>query len=362
MNSRIIANGILKALLSVVGIILALLFLWKIKAVLLYIALASVMSLIGRRFVIFFNKRLKFPNTLAVIVTITLFIAIVGMLIALIVPLLIEQSQNIAKINIVRLIDEIQLLFADIDAYFKAQGVNIFETLDKIDLSSFVQFISVSTIFEKVINFFGSFAIGAFSTLFIAFFMLKDSALLDRMIFTLVPIHYEEKARKSWEIIIELLSSYFTGLATQVLILFVFYLLLFTIFDIKNALIISFLFAMLNLIPYIGPLIKLVLITIISLTSNLGADFQTVVLPTTIYVLIGYGFIQLFDNLINQPLIYSKSVKSHPLEIFIAILIFGTLFGVIGMVVAVPFYTAIRVILKEFLSENKIVQSLTKNL
>jgi predicted PurR-regulated permease PerM len=119
---------------------------------------------------------------------------------------------------------------------------------------------------------------------------------------------------------------------------------------------------MLNLIPYIGPLIKLVLITIISLTSNLGADFQTVVLPTTIYVLIGYGFIQLFDNLINQPLIYSKSVKSHPLEIFIAILIFGTLFGVIGMVVAVPFYTAIRVILKEFLSENKIVQSLTKNL
>ncbi|NCP90024.1 MAG: AI-2E family transporter, partial [Flavobacteriales bacterium] len=63
-----------------------------------------------------------------------------------------------------------------------------------------------------------------------------------------------------------------------------------------------------------------------------------------------------------QPYIFSKSVKSHPLEIFLLILIAGILFGVVGLIVAIPVYTAIKVVLKEFLSDNQIVKKLTKNL
>jgi predicted PurR-regulated permease PerM len=70
----------------------------------------------------------------------------------------------------------------------------------------------------------------------------------------------------------------------------------------------------------------------------------------------------LVDNFFSQPFIFSKSVKSHPLEIFLVIIISGLLFGVLGMIVAVPAYTALKVVLKEFLSENKIVKQLTKNL
>ena len=98
------------------------------------------------------------------------------------------------------------------------------------------------------------------------------------------------------------------------------------------------------------------------MSSNLGLDFQTEILPTTIYVMIGYLIAQLIDNFLSQPLIFSNSVKSHPLEIFLVIMISGILFGVTGMVVAIPVYTAIKVILKAFLSENKIVKSLTKDL
>ena len=71
---------------------------------------------------------------------------------------------------------------------------------------------------------------------------------------------------------------------------------------------------------------------------------------------------QLIDNFFSQPFIFSNSVKSHPLEIFLVIIIAGLLFGVVGMIVAVPGYTAIKVILKEFLAENQIVKRLTKNL
>ena len=78
--------------------------------------------------------------------------------------------------------------------------------------------------------------------------------------------------------------------------------------------------------------------------------------------MIGYFIAQLIDNFFSQPFIFSKTTKSHPLEIFLIIIIGGLLFGVIGMIIAVPMYTALKVILKEFLSDNKIVQSLTKDL
>jgi predicted PurR-regulated permease PerM len=52
---------------------------------------------------------------------------------------------------------------------------------------------------------------------------------------------------------------------------------------------IGFLCAVLNIIPYIGPLIASVLAAVLTMLSNLGSDFQTEILPTTIYVLIGFG-------------------------------------------------------------------------
>ena len=98
------------------------------------------------------------------------------------------------------------------------------------------------------------------------------------------------------------------------------------------------------------------------MSSNLGASFSEVILPKTTYVMIGFMIGQLVDNFFSQPFIFSKSVKSHPLEIFLVIIIGGLLFGVIGMITAVPSYTALKVIMKEFLSENKIVKELTKNI
>jgi predicted PurR-regulated permease PerM len=98
------------------------------------------------------------------------------------------------------------------------------------------------------------------------------------------------------------------------------------------------------------------------MTSNLGTDVASVIVPKTIYVLIGFIIGQLIDNFFSQPFIFSKSVKSHPLEIFLVIILAGLLAGPIGMLVAVPFYTVVKVILSEFLSENRLVRALTKNM
>jgi len=96
--------------------------------------------------------------------------------------------------------------------------------------------------------------------------------------------------------------------------------------------------------------------------SNIGNDFQSVILPTTIYVSIGFFIVQLIDNNVSSPIIFSKSVNSHPLEIFLVILIIGTLFGITGMIIAIPLYTTLKVIGKEFFPENKVIKVLTKNI
>ena len=177
---------------------------------------------------------------------------------------------------------------------------------------------------------------------------MKDSKLLMNAILTILPNKSENKFSKSTEIINNLLSRYFIGLVLQITILFVLYTITLLIFGINNAVVIAFLCALLNLIPYIGPIIGAVIMFLLSMTSNLGQDFQTEILPTTMYVMIGYLIAQIIDNFFSQPFIFSKTTKSHPLEIFLIIIIGGLLFGVVGMITAVPLYTALKVILKEF--------------
>src|SRR5690606_28739425 len=201
-----------------------------------------------------------------------------------------------------------------------------------------------------------------FSVIFISFFLLKDSKLLENSILSLVPDTKVQSASYSMLKIKNLLSRYFIGLIFQILILFVIYSAVLLIFGIDNAIVIAFLCALLNIIPYIGPIIGGILMLFLSMSSNLGADFSSVVLPTSLYVMIGFVIGQLIDNFFSQPIIYSSSVKSHPLEIFLVIIISGLLFGVIGMIAAIPVYTMIKVIAQQFLPNIKVVKELTKSI
>ena len=192
--------------------------------------------------------------------------------------------------------------------------------------------------------------------------MLKDGIYFEKIFILLFPLKMKKRIESSLLHIKSLLSRYFLGLIFQISILFLLYTIILLIFGVKDAVVIAFLCALLNLIPYIGPLIGIILMSFLTMTSYLGEDFSSVIIPKTIYVIIGYIIAQLVDNLLSQPFIFSNSVKSHPLEIFLVILTGGILFGVVGMILAIPSYTVIKVFLKVFFSENKLVKKLTKNL
>ena len=360
MDSKNISNGILRALSIIIGIALLLYFLYAIQSVIVYIVIAAVISLIARPIIRFLRTKLKFPNTLAVISTMVVLVSFLIGLIRMFVPLIIKQGESLSLLQTDKLQHNLQSVINQVNDYFVSHNINLLSELKNVDFLSSFQ--AIPNILNYVASTLGSLSVGLFSVLFISFFFMKDSQLLKNAVLTIIPNKSESRFSKSTEIINELLSRYFIGLVFQITILFVIYTITLLIFGIDNAVVIAFLCALLNLIPYIGPMIGAVIMFLLSMTSNLGQDFQTEILPTTIYVMIGYLIAQLIDNFFSQPFIFSKTTKSHPLEIFLIIIIGGLLFGAIGMITAVPLYTALKVILKEFLSDNKIVKSLTKDI
>ena len=361
MNSKTIANGILRAVFTLIGIAILLYLIYLIQSVLIYLVISAVISLTCSPLVQFFRNRLKLNDTLSVVITMfSIFGVLIG-IILLFIPLVIEQGHNLSLLNMEKLQGSLDHVYQQINLFLETKHIYLENSLEDYHLLSKINYSAIPVFLNSLITGFGTFSIGFFSVLFISFFLLKDRKLLENGFMVVIPEKNKHRVKKSVYTIKHLLSRYFLGLLIQISILFVIYSIILSVFGINNAIVIAFLCALLNLIPYIGPLISAVLLVILTLSSNMQSDFN-VMLPTTVYVLIGFCFAQLFDNFVNQPIIFSRSVKSHPLEIFLVILIAGYLFGIIGMVIAVPAYTAIKVILKEFLSDNKIVKYLTKGL
>ncbi len=359
MKAKTISKGILQALSVIIGVAVLIYFLYTIREVIAYIAIAAVVSLIARPGIYFFKKYFKFNNTWAVVVTMLIFLFVLIGITSLITPLIVKQGENLSLLDSVEIKSSFQDLYNQSSDYLQKFNINL---MDEITYFEEIEFKHIPHLLNSFVSAFGSLTIGFFSVLFISFFLMKDKDLLHKALYTIVPKGGETHFEKSYSKMKNLLSRYFIGLIFQVSILFILYTILLLIIGVENAIVIAFLVALLNLIPYIGPLIGLFLIVFLSMTNDIGLGFEQHLLTKGLWVFLGYIFAQLIDNFISQPIIFSKSVKSHPLEIFLVIIIGGLLFGIIGMVLAVPVYTTIKVIMKEFLAENKIVKSLADQL
>jgi predicted PurR-regulated permease PerM len=161
-----------------------------------------------------------------------------------------------------------------------------------------------------------------------------------------------------------LLRRYFIGLLFEVFMVMLLNTIGLSIVGIEfnHAVVIGLFCGLLNVIPYLGPWMGAIVGLLIGMALNINADFMSQTLPLLGFMVIVFSSVQVIDNVLFQPLIYSSSVKSHPLEIFLVIIAAGSLAGIIGMILAIPVYTIIRVIAKEFFENMKIVRKLTENL
>jgi predicted PurR-regulated permease PerM len=362
VNAKILSGGIIRAIgiLTLIG--LGLYFIYLIQTVIVYVIISIIFSMIANPIVEFFKGRLKFKNTLAVSTTLILFLLVIIGLVMLFVPLITSQSTNLSLLDTKSIEVRSIELYNQLSVYLERHHIDSSKIIKESDITSRLNFNFLTDFFNSIIGTLSSLGIGLVTVFFISFFFLKDKVQFIIGMKKILPDEHEDKILNSIEKIRLLLTRYFIGLLVQLTVVFILYLIVLLIFGVENAIVIAFLCGLLNIIPYVGPLIASILAGILTMLSNIGSDFETVILPTTIYVTIGFFIVQLIDNNISSPIIFSKSVNSHPLEIFLVILIIGTLFGITGMIIAIPLYTILKVIGKEFFPENKIIKILTKNL
>ena len=238
--------------------------------------------------------------------------------------------------------------------------VAVAEELQKLfNISQFSSWIgSAASLFTSI-------AIGLFSVVFIGFFFIKDDGLFTQIICALVPNKHEKTTEKAISDIGHLLSRYFIGVLLEVLgvaLINFLGLSLIARLGVNASLGIAFITGIFNIIPYVGPLLGGILGTILGITlkyssvAPMGLDVNLMAF-TAILIAI-FCFTQLVDNFVYQPLIYSTSIKSTPLEIFIVLLIVGHLGGPLAMIIAIPMYTVARVIAFRFFGHIKAIRRL----
>ena len=185
MNSKTITNGILKALGITLGVILLGYFLYTIKSVIIYIIIAGILSLIARPCILFLRKKLKLPNTIAVILTMFLMLGFLTCLILMFIPLITEQGKSLSLLEVDKLQKNIQEIFNQTTTYFTSKGIDVLSELRNVDFIA--QFKEIPNLLNSVLGAVGSLSIGLFSVLFITFFFMKDSQLLKNSVMAIIP-------------------------------------------------------------------------------------------------------------------------------------------------------------------------------
>ncbi|MGM5629541.1 AI-2E family transporter [Apibacter raozihei] len=364
MNYKEISKGIISAVSIIAFTILMFFLLWKVRFVLGYIFIAFALSLMGRPIMSFLNERLKITKTISAFITLFFMIGGFTALLSLVTPLAIEQAGNLSLLDTNKLQASVTEQIKFIDESLKSRHIFIFDDNYAQLLTPKFNFKIHQDTLQSGFSILTEIGISIFSITFITFFFLREKDLFNRMIIGAVPTNDIKKVIQVLSNIKDLLTRYFLGLSLQILSMFILYLIILGCFGVDNMLVIAMFCAFFNLIPYLGPMIGFLIINLLSMSSMfyLGMDFNDQILPNILWISILYLIAQLIDNAIFQPLIYAKSVKSHPLEIFLVMLIAGILFGALGVIFAIPGYTVIRVVLKSFFNRFKIVQAITKNM
>ena len=365
-NGEKLAGWVLK--LGILAIILA--ACWYFRSVLVYILVAFVVSLIGHP-IMKLLRRVKIkgkslPDGLLAVITILIILLTLSLVITQVVPVVLHIVRDASVMNAKdvpynSLLDQLNDWLIGVIPGL-GPGFDLVSTiLEKI--RSVMSLSSVSTLVGNVASAAVTIGVGLFSITFISFFFIKDEKLFCKIISALVPDRVESSVEKTVEDIVHLLSRYFIGLLIEVAgVILVDFLGLWLIARIgaSYALGIAFIAGILNVIPYVGPLIGEVtgVLLCVVLKYGAGVGLNVPILVFAIIVLAIMLAAQLIDNFVYQPLIYSTSIKSSPLEIFIVLLMAGHMGGTLGLLVGIPVYTVIRVIAARFFSHKKVVQRL----
>lgn len=277
------------------------------------------------------NRTLAILATLSALILILIWIStniipkVANQMVQLAGQLNLENLQTIARQIEDRLTEQFTFLP---DGFLQENLTQAFEEL--IDIGQLPS--ALSNIIGVFTNIFSAFLVIPFAT----FFFLKDGSRIRRSMLQVVPNKYFETALSLLDKIETRLGFYFRSVLLQSVLVAFFSWLFLTIVGLDNALAVGIAVGIANSIPYFGPVIGYFLSVIVSIIEV--GNFS-LVLPC----LVAIFFVQLLDNLIFQPFIFSRSADIHPVAILFIILVGAELAGILGMLVAIPIATTIKI-------------------
>ncbi len=326
---------------------------WYFWHIIVYIIIAGIIALVGQPIDRFYTKYLRFgnfrisPSLSAGLAFITLFL-LFFLLAVFFVPLVLEEAALLSSLDRDTIIASFQQPMESIDRILHNLNIDYesgnLQAYFQEKLMSFFTVTNITLLINQFIGTLGDFFIAFFAISFLTFFFLRDEDRIIASVFSFVPSAYSEKAKNVWLECERMLKRYFIGVLIEILLVITFLFIGLWMAGIKHALLIALFAGLMNVIPYVGPLIGCAFALFIGLTTNPDMAMLSIVVK----ICIVFPIVNLADAFLLQPLIYSSSVKAHPLEIFLVILAGGTLGGIGGMILAVPSYTILRVFAKEF--------------
>jgi predicted PurR-regulated permease PerM len=357
-------------ILGVVTFIFVVLFIWKFYNIVLYIIIAGFLSLLGTPIVRFFDKigivKLRVPRFFSSLVALLIVLSMIFSFIAIFVPIGLHQMRIFSEIDIFAVLENFKEPINHFEDFLiEKQIISGHEPLEMMISNQFLNMLNLTN-FENflmsLVNITGQLAIAIVAICLSTFFFLKDDRLLYRTILKLTPNNLQEKMGKVLTSAKRLVVRYFWGIILDASIVIVIISTGMYLLGVKNALMIGLVAGVLNVIPYIGPIMSLVIGTFIGVTNELYHDPTAVDLLFVLKMVGLYVVVNFSDGFILQPVIFGKIVKAHPLEVFFVVMIAAQLAGIFGMVIAIPTYSLLRIIAHEFLSGWGVIDRLTSDI
>lgn len=352
-------------------IILGLLILWYSGSVVVYIITSLILALLLsplnqaiRRIAI---RKWHVSDALSAGISMMILMGVLLLILNIFVPVVTREVKLLSEVNMDEFYEVIEPEVKSISKFFVNQDHNYQEgqtekELIKKMLVGKKNLDRVPDFFSGVATGLGGSVIAVFSVFFITFFLLKDDNLFNDFVFSLSDSASVKRVESVLTKVKTTLSRYFVGIVIQVTLITFLVSTGLSLFGFKNAVVIGLFAGIMNVIPYLGPLIGLAFGLLIGISTN--AELANIDSFWTVFgeITLVFGLTQLFDNFVTQPVVFSKSINAHPLEIFLVILLAGNISGITGMIIAVPLYSVIRIIAKEYYGDSRFVRFMTQTM
>ncbi len=339
MNKEITFDRFIRGLIAIAGCVIAYLLISRLSGALLPFLIAWLFCYLVYPIVKFFQYKLRFKSrALSIFVVLLLFVALIVGICFAIVPPIVEEFVMLKEFianyltsggdnsTIPAVVNEFireHIDMRQVEAYFSADRIG------ELIKSALPKIWNVVTQSFNVVGI----VVAAFMVLVYIFFILNDYESLGRGWIRLIPQKYRERVVTLCDDVEESMSNYFRGQSLIALCVGILFSIGFLIIDFPMAIGFGLFVGMLNIVPYlqITSIVPMIFLALVK-AANTGENFWWILIAAGIVMLV----VQVIQETILIPRIMNKAIGLHPAVILLSLSIWGSLLGLVGMIIALP--------------------------